>query len=109
MVIEEEIPAGFASEAVAGTTMRTKRARGTLDLDRKPLPSVAPGPITLQLNSKDVVNVDVQIYLPEQRVMDFICTDPVAIERLLAQSHYDRRTRARPDGRERRLAVCRHR
>jgi hypothetical protein len=83
LVIEEEIPAVFASEAVVGTSMRAKRARGTLDLDRSSLASPAPGPITLRLNSKDVVDVDVQIYLPEQRVLDFICTDPASIERLL--------------------------
>ena len=86
MVIEEEIPPALASQAVDGRSKRARRARGTLDLDPRTIPSAVPtpGPITLRLNSKDVVSVDVQIYLPEQWVLDFICIDPVTIERLLA-------------------------
>ena len=86
LVIEEEIPPAFASRAVDGTSKRARRARGILDLDSRTILSAVPtpGPITLRLNSKDVVSVDVQIFLPEQWVLDFICIDPATIERLLA-------------------------
>jgi hypothetical protein len=85
LVIEEQIPPTLASEVSDGNSNHLRRARGTIDLDRRSSRATLQnsGPITLRLNGSEVIDAEVQIYLPEQSVLDFICTDRVTIDRLL--------------------------